>query len=82
MKNREMKISATGREYYVLNKDEVKELNEGVAHMQYVKGMLEWDDDSKYLLVPGTGSFVLKGSVNESDDEILNDYIKHRVPNY
>jgi hypothetical protein len=40
---------------------------------------LEWDDDSKYLLVPGTGSFVLKGSVNESDDEILGDWLNHSI---
>jgi hypothetical protein len=78
----EAKVSAKGMKYYQLEEEDVIRLNDGVEHMQHVKGMLEWDDDSKYLLVPGTGSFVLKGSVNESDDEILNDYIKHRVPNY
>ncbi len=75
----EIKISKNGLSYYVLSKDEVNKLNEGVEYMQYVKGLLEWDENSKYLLIPGTGSMVLRGTINESDDEILNDWLGHYI---
>lgn len=74
-----MKKSTNGLEYRVLNKEEVIELNNGVPFMQYVKGKMEWDENKKYILVPATGSFVLVGDINESDDDILSDFVKNSI---
>lgn len=75
----EAKISEKGMNYYVLNEEDVNRLNKGVDGMQHVKGMLSWDLNTKYLLVPGTGSYILKGTINESDDVILGDYVKYTI---
>jgi len=75
----EAKVSAKGREYYQLEEEDVIRLNDGVEYMLHVKGMLEWNNDTKYLLIPGTGSSVLKGNINESDDEILGDWLNHSI---
>ena len=75
----EAKVSAKGMEYYQLEEDDVIRLNDGVEYMSHVKGMLGWDNDTKYLLIPGTGSMVLKGNINESDDEILGDWLNHSI---
>ena len=73
------KVSTTGLKYYALDKEDVIELNEGVQYMQWVKGKLSLDENIKYLLLPGTGSLVLQGTISESDDDILNDIGKHLI---
>jgi hypothetical protein len=75
----ETKTSSNGLKYQVLNKEEVIELNEGVPYMQYVKDKMEWDENKKYILVLSTGSFVLVGGTEQSDDEILSDFINYSI---
>lgn len=73
------KTSTSGLKYYALDEEDVIQLNEGVEYMQWVKGKLSLDENTKYLLLPGTGSIVLKGTICESDDDILNDISKHII---
>lgn len=73
------KISTKGLEYYALDEEDVIQLNEGVEYMQWVKGKLSFDENNKYLLIQGTGSIVLKGTICESDEEILNNISKHII---
>lgn len=76
----ETKMTHKGWKYNVLNKEEVINFNSGeVPFMTYFKGKLEWREDKKYLLIPGTGSLILVGDVNQSDEDILNDIAKNSV---
>jgi hypothetical protein len=73
------KFSTKGRQYYALEKEDVNRFNEGVDHMQWVKGRLSWDENTKYIMIPGTGSLILQGNICESDEDIINNISKHII---
>jgi hypothetical protein len=73
------KFSNKGRQYYALEEEDVNRFNEGVDHMQWVKGKLSWDENTKYIMIPGTGSLILQGNICESDEDIINNISKHII---
>ena len=73
------KFSIKGRQYYTLEEEDVNRLNKGVDHMQWVKGMLSWDENTKYIMIPGTGSLILRGNICESDEDMINNISKHII---
>jgi hypothetical protein len=73
------KFSTKGRQYYALEEEDVNRFNEGVYPMQWVKGKLSWDENTKYIMIPGTGSLILQGNICESDEDIINNISKHII---